>query len=63
MNRGEVFVRALGKDGKWDAIDVFDLDDESFRAFILDKLALVGCFFRITEPQGDPITLKEKVKE
>ena len=38
MKRGQVFVRAKNKKGKWDSHDVLDLDDESFKIFIIDIL-------------------------
>jgi hypothetical protein len=39
ITRNQVFVRAQDENGKWGAFDALDLDDESFRMFILDKLA------------------------
>ena len=38
MQRGMVFVRAQSPSGKWHSADVMDLDDESFRIFVLEML-------------------------
>lgn len=38
MKRGTLFVRAITFGGSWGKVDVIDLDDESFRAFVLDTL-------------------------
>jgi hypothetical protein len=40
MKRGQVFARAQDETGRWGSADIFDLDEESFRAFI------VGVLFR-----------------
>ena len=55
--RGEIFVRGKYDDGRWGNIDVFDLDDESFRAVILGVLrhAFVGLV-----PDVDPPPLRAK---
>ncbi len=37
MKRGQVFVRARSKRGKWESVDVLDLDEESFKAFVIEK--------------------------
>ena len=38
MKRGQVFVRGRLRDGSIGNIDALDLDDASFRAFVLDRL-------------------------
>lgn len=38
MKRNQVFVRAKWPEGGWGSVDVFDLDDESFRAFVVEIL-------------------------
>lgn len=30
-----IYVRAINAEGKWDSVDVMDLDEESFRIFVL----------------------------
>lgn len=42
MKRGQIFVRAKSPSGKWGNHDALDLDDKSFRAFILDRLFRAG---------------------
>lgn len=36
MKRGQVFVRAKDPEGKWGNADVLDLDETSWRAWILE---------------------------
>lgn len=38
IKRGQIFVRALLSGGRWVTIDALDLDDESFRLFVLGTL-------------------------
>jgi len=57
MRRGQVFVRATTKEGKWGNVDVFDLDDESFRAFVLQYLPVTMI---ANEYTGEIIKLKER---
>lgn len=42
MKKGQVFVRAKNKDGRWDNIDVLDLDQPSFNAFVTEQLFRAG---------------------
>jgi hypothetical protein len=37
VKRGQVFVRGRLRDGSIGNIDALDLDDASFRAFVLDR--------------------------
>jgi len=37
VKRGQVFVRGRRRDGSIGNIDALDLDDASFRAFVLDR--------------------------
>ena len=46
MMRG-VYVRAIGTNKKWGAHDVMDLCDESFRAFVVWRLAEAGMVVRL----------------
>ena len=50
IEKGQVFVRAINKDGRWDTVDALDLDDESFRRFILDKLCDMGVIVSCSPP-------------
>lgn len=36
IDRGQVFVRAQVDGNRWDSVDVLDLDDESFRRFVIN---------------------------
>ena len=38
----QVFVRAKTADSRWATVDAMDLTDESFKRFILTKLAEAG---------------------
>ena len=59
--REQVFVRAMNKDGKWDSVDIFDLDDISFRAVIVNKLVDAGVLIALKdEDAGNEIILIEK---
>ena len=42
MKRGQVWVRAKDANGEWGTADVLDLDEVSFRAFVIDVLMRVG---------------------
>ena len=42
MKRGQIFVRAKDKNGKWYNADVLDLDQLSFKAFVMDRLFKLG---------------------
>lgn len=60
MKRGQVFVRAQDPNGKWGNADVLDLDDDSFKAFVVSQLIQAG-FVVGLHPQfveGDEITYK-----
>lgn len=38
MKAGQVFVRAKDPAGRWGSADVLDLDERSFRAWVLDLM-------------------------
>jgi len=60
MRRGEVWIRATNAEGtKWGAVDVFDLDDDSFRAWVVDKLTQIGCVVRV-KVDGQQMCLRAK---
>ena len=42
MKRGEVLVRAQDDTNKWGNADVLDLDDASFRAFVIEMFIRKG---------------------
>jgi len=62
IKRGQVFVRALNKEGKWDSVDIFDLDDESFRVLIVDGFVEVGLLVALKGEisEVEEIILREK---
>ncbi len=63
MKRGQAFVRAQDPSGKWHAADVLDLDEASFRAFVLDMLHRVGVLHILKDEvvEGDDITYRSTV--
>lgn len=64
MRRRQVLVRAIKVNGDWGNVDVLDLDEESFRAFVLGKLCSGKLVVRISdEHTGDIVTLKERKGE
>ena len=61
MRRQQVFVRAIKANGKWGSVDVFDLDDESFRAFVVKRLWASGQIVILRDDvAGEVVILKEK---
>ncbi len=61
VNRGQCFVRAIDVNGKWDSIDVLDLDEESFRRFVLTKLHRHGsCTIIKNDEESGPLYEKQK---
>ena len=42
VEKGQCFVRAINKEEKWDSVDILNLDEDSFRRFVLRKLADMG---------------------
>ena len=64
MRRRQVLVQAIKADGTWGAVDVLDLDEESFRAFVLQRLRIAGLLVRIPDAHsGDIVFLKERKDE
>jgi hypothetical protein len=61
MKKQQVIVRAINKEGHWDSIDVLDLDEASFRAFVIEMLYRLGVVYAIREDlvEGEHIQLKE----
>lgn len=62
MKRNQVFVRAKFDDGRRGTCDVLDLDDQSFRVFVMDLLIHVGLVTVIKDEgvEGDHIELLAK---
>jgi hypothetical protein len=63
MNR--VFVRAKTSDGRWTAVNVADLDERSFRMFILHKIAEAGLVGAVVDAEELELTTpltKEQVE-
>lgn len=62
MKRKQVFVRAVDESGKHGAADVLDLDDDSFRAFVVGMLFHVGLVTGIKDEvvKGEDIQLRTK---
>lgn len=64
MRRGQVLIRAIKANGDWGNVDALDLDEESFRAFVLDRLFMAGLLVRLSnEHTGDIVPLKERKDE
>jgi hypothetical protein len=63
MKRGQVFVRRQFANGRWGNIDALDLDDVSFRAFVLDVLFRAGavCGLRDEAIHGEPLTYRARL--
>jgi hypothetical protein len=38
IDRGQVFVRAMDPNGRYHSADILDLDEESFRSFVIGVL-------------------------
>jgi hypothetical protein len=65
MKRRQVFVRGRLRDGSIGNIDALDLDDASFRAFVLDRLMRAGHVTAIKDAyvDGDHIRYRERETE
>ncbi len=62
MKRGQAFVRGVLRDGSIGTIDVLDLDDASFRAFVLDRLIRSEIVYAIRDEhvEGEHLTYRER---
>ncbi len=62
MKRGQAFVRGRLRDGSIGNIDILDLDDASFRAFVLDRLVRAGLVTAIKDEftDGDHVRYRER---
>jgi len=63
VRKGQVLVRAIQADGKWGNVDVLNLDEESFRAFVLQRLWIGGLLMRTVDESGEEVILKERKDE
>ncbi len=64
MKRGQYFVRAKLANGEWGNVDILDLDETSFRAFLIDRYFaddLVGILPDFVE--GEEIAYQEKTSK
>lgn len=57
-----VFVRAIKANGQWGSVDALDLDERSFRAFVLDRLNVAGIVSAVVTEEGDPVVYREKIQ-
>jgi hypothetical protein len=62
IKRGQVFIRGKNKDGRWDHIDVLDLDEISFRAWVVGCLMAAGVVCGLREVEGEDIIPQEKAQ-
>ena len=64
MRRGQIQVRAIKAEGKWGNVDALDLDEGSFRAFVLQRLYIAGLVVSLPEGlSGEEVILKERKDE
>ena len=49
IKRGQVFVRAKKNDGHWGNVDIFDLDEDSWRCLIVSRLVDFGMLVAIRD--------------
>jgi len=60
IGKGQVFVRAKTKEGKFGNVDVLDLDDESFRRVVMSIFANNGQIVYLTmNTEQAPLTQKK----
>ncbi len=60
IERGQVFVRALNSEGHWSSVDALDLDEESFKRFVLAGLTKVGIIFALMKEEGEATPYRER---
>ncbi len=60
IEKGQVFVRALNSEGKWDSVDALDLDEESFRRFVLTSLNRARVVSAMLKEGGESSPLRER---
>ncbi len=60
IERGQVLVMGKNKDGNRRPIDVLDLDDESFRRFVVSVLTDSGLVLKIHKDESNAPPLSER---
>jgi hypothetical protein len=62
MKRGQVFVKAFDENGVWGTVDALDLDEVSWRAFVMDRLQRAGLVFGMKEDlcEGQTVTYRAR---
>ena len=63
MKRGQILVRAIDKNGNAGLADIFDLEEESFRAYVLSMMIRKGIVTGVVVEDfvpGDKIVFKTK---
>ena len=65
MKKDQVFVRAKSPAGKWGNHDVLDLDEQSFRAFVIEMFKRHGMVVHIKDEalEGEDIVYQSTVEE
>ena len=63
MKKRQVFVRAQDSTGKWGCADVLDLDDISFRAFVIDILFKIRAVVGILDEHVEEAPISYRTKE
>lgn len=60
-----VYVRAKTADGRWASVDAADLDERSFREFVLRKLNEAEIVFSVTgnPPEYSTALTKEQIED
>jgi hypothetical protein len=62
IDRNQCFVRAQDENGRWKNVDVLDLDDESFRRFVISILAKMQLIHIVRNENVSDRPLKQKGK-
>lgn len=55
-----VYVRAQDETGKFGSANAMDLDDESFRRFVLDRMANSGVVIATPTEEGERVPYRTK---
>ena len=53
MTKSGIYVRAKDKDGKWNAIDILELDEDQWRLWVTEKLKELGSAIFETKERGE----------
>ena len=61
IRKKQIFFRAQDESGAWGAADIFDLNDESFRAVISELLRTAGQVVALRDTHaGDEVSLRTR---